>query len=421
MRKQLLTLGLIGSLVVLGVKPALATVPYTPIALPPGATPGLGPGLISPKETFGKEYSHDIDHTTAGLGGTSDPEQIIAWDGIGGTKDGLDYSGTRPTFDAESQVDAAANHMDALFTPLLTDRAHLIFSHDNRISVYSGGPPGPAGGGGFSPMGLPAAGPVHLSGGGIIGGAGEISYELAGTYAPPSTQGVWATQAEVNGMPLPEDVDALEVWGPEPADSADADKYSLQVDFMSGGAGGPPATSIWNLSGTPYISHSMIVSAVTSKLGPVPGGAVLPFPTFIDGNDAINVDALMVFDTVGEDDSFDRSPDGAPGDQIIFSIQQILDPSDPDGYYATGSELFVMDASLGIGGVSYLRHGGHVWDQDYALKSLVVTPNLLDGAYGVLDINAIEAVGALVVPEPGSAVLASLCGASLALVRRRRN
>ena len=50
------------SLLVAGVAlPAGATIPYTPIALPPGANPGIGPGLIAPKDTFGKEYSHDTD------------------------------------------------------------------------------------------------------------------------------------------------------------------------------------------------------------------------------------------------------------------------------------------------------------------------------------------------------------------------
>lgn len=414
MRIHQAMLGLVGGLTALVAAPALATIPYSPVALPPGATPAIGPGLISPKETFGKEYSHDTDETTAGGGGISDPEQVIAWDGIGGTTDGLDYTGTRPNFDADGQVDATANHNDALFRRLRDDSSHLIFSHDNMVNVYFGG------GGGFSPIMLPSAGPVTLASGTTIGGAGEISYELAGAFAAPSSQGVWATQSEINGMPLPVDVDAVEVWGPEPGTDGDADKYSLQVDFMSGGAGGPPATSVWNLSGTPYISHSTIVGAVTSLLGPVPGGAVLPFPTFIDGDDAINVDALMVRDTVGEEDSFDRNPDGSPGDQIIFSIQQIPNASDPDGYYATGSELFVLDASLGVVGTTYLDHGGHTWDHGYALSELTLSPNMIDNGFGVIDINAIESIGALVVPEPTTMALVAVCLAAVPMCRTRR-
>ena len=399
--------------------PSLATIPYTPIALPPGATPGIGPGLIAPKDTFGKEYSHDMDQSTAGAGGVPDPQQVIAWDGVGGAADGLDYSGTRPTYQQEDQVDALANHADALFGRLREDRAHLIFSHDDMISGY-GTPPVPGGPplGAFGPIPVPSAGPVVLSNGNTIGGAGELSYELGGVFAPPSTQGVWATQAEVNAMPLPRDVDGVEVWGPEPGVDGDADKYSLQVDaFSGGGAAGPPATSIWNLSGTPYLPHSAIVGAVTSLLGPLPPGVVLPFPTFIDGEAAINLDALMVRDVIGENDTFDRNPTGGPGDQIIFSIQQIIDPMDPDGYYATGSELFVLDASLGPAGATYLRHGSHVWDHSYALSSLRLAGGFQ--GYGVIDINAIETVGELIVPEPTAAALLALCFGSAGLMRYR--
>lgn len=407
-------LRLLAAGVLLSATPALATIPYSPIALPPGAVPGVGPGLISPADTFGKEYSHDVDQSTAGAGGVPDPQQIIAWDGVGGTTDGLDYTGTRPTYTPEDQVDAVANHRDGLFNNLRDDFAHLIFSHDDMISGYFS-PPDPAGGVTFSALTLPSAGPIGISNGNLIGGAGELSYELAGAYAPPSTMGTWATQGEVNGMPLPRDVDGVEVWGPEPGTSGDGDKYSLEVDAFSGFPGGPPATSVWNLSGTPYISHSMIAGAVTSLLGPV-GAGVLPYPDFIDGDAAINVDALMVRDTVGEIDSFDRDPTGAPGDQIIFSIRQIPDPTDPDGYYATGSELFVLDASTGV---SYLDHGGHVWDHSHALSDLRVDGALVNNAYAVIDINAIEAVGELVVPEPTSVGLMGVALAAALGMRRR--
>lgn len=392
---------------------ALATIAYTPVALPPGAVPSTGPGLISPDLTFGKEYSHDLDQSTAGAGGLPDPEQVIAWDGIGGAADGVDFSGTRgPNFE-DSEVDAIANHNDALFTRLRRDDAHLIFSHDDRISGYA------PGGASFFPVTVPSGGPITLSGGNVIGGAGELSYELGGVHAPTATMGLWASQAEINGMPNPIDVDGVEVWGPEPGTTGDSDKYSLDVDAFTVPPTGGAATSIWNLSGTPYISHGTIVAAVTSVLGPLPPGVVLPYPDLIDGDAAINVDALMVRDTVGEIDSFDRDPNGDPGDQIIFSIRQILDPSDTDGYYATGSELFVLDATTGVAGTSYLHHGGHDWSHSFALTDLAITGPDVQGR-AIIDINAIEAVGQLVVPEPTTAMLSLLGLATVVGGRRRR-
>lgn len=389
---------------------AYATIPYGVVT--PG-TPALGPGLASPKIVTGKEYSHDRDHEINAVGVAPDPQQIVAWDGSGGVANGQDFSGTRPNYRPDDQIDATANHGDFLFNALRDDRAHLVFSHDDMISVYAGGPPG-GGGGPFTPGPfVPAGGPVTLSNGNMIGGAGELSHEVAGMFSPPSTQGLWAKQADINGMPLPRDIDGVEMWGPEPAFAADVDKYSMNVDSFSGG-------SVWNGSGAGYIPHASIVAAVTALLGPVPGGAVLPFPTFIDGVDAINVDALMVQDIIGDPDSFDRDPAGAAGDQIIFSIQQIPNSTDPDGYYATGSELFVMDASLGPAGTTFLKHGGHVWDHAYALSDLALAGPGVDG-YGVIDINAIEAIGERVVPEPASALLMFAGLTGLGWLRRRQS
>lgn len=280
------------------------------------------------------------------------------------------------------------------------------------ISVYG------AAGAGFTPFTLPSAGPVSLTGGSVIGGTGELSYERASAFPAPPPQGVWAMLTDVNGSPLPADVDGVEVWGPEPAFTADADKYSLSVDGMSG-------TSVWNLGGTPYIPHTTIVSAVTSLLGPIPGSAVLPYPDYFDGDAVINLDALMVQDIIsgpgGEGDTFDRDPAGGVGDRIIFSIRQVPDPADSDGYYATGSEIFVLDASLGAAGATYLFHGGHLWDHAYALSDLAIPPELIDGMRGVIDVNAIEAISEGVVPEPSSVVLAILASLGLiGAVRRRK-
>ena len=133
--------------------------------------------------------------------------------------------------------------------------------------------------------------------------------------------------------------------------------------------------------------------------------------------EAINLDALMLQDAFGDLDQFEDSLTGPGGDEIIFSIRQIPNPGDPDGYYATGSELFVLNAD---GSAGFLAHGGHVWDHLYSLTAFEifggVTP--LDPNYGVLEINAIEAIGEFAVPEPGALMMALMALAAGAAIRR---
>lgn len=376
-----------------------ATLPYTTAG---GVFPGFGPGVSPPPIVGGKEYSHDRDSTTIGAVGSPPPfdaEQIVAWDGFGGTVDVTDYTGTRPLYTPDDDIDAIANRGDFAYEEVKADIAHLVFSVDDAYALYSFGA--------LAPGVLPAAGPVVLGNGNAIGGAGELSVELATIGGnPPDTQLLWASQAMINGMPLPDDIDGVEVWGPEPP-LADADKYSLDIDILGGVPGAAPV-SVWNASGSPYVFHPDIVTAVTSLLpGPVPPGV----------EEFINLDALMVHDVVGDDDIFDRDPAGGGpgfGDEIIFSIRQIPNPADPDGYYATGSELFVLPAG---GPATYLMHGGHVWDHAYTLAAFDVW-SMDPQNYGVIDINAIEAIGEFAVPEP-AAMLLLVFATATAFVQRR--
>ncbi|MEX0938606.1 MAG: PEP-CTERM sorting domain-containing protein [Pirellulales bacterium] len=387
------------------VSSAHATIPYG--GLSGGIPGGVGLGLAGPSIVPGKEYSHDMDHEITAAGTSLDPQQIVAWDGSGGVLigGGLDYTGTRPAFTMEDDVDATANQRDHLFFPLIDDSAHLLFSIDDAANSFVPGA-------GLSSVTVPSAGPISLSGGSTIGGAGEISYELAGDFAAPSTQGVWATQSQINGMPFPRDIDGLEVWGPEPAASGDANKYSLDVDFNSLATAIPnDAVSVWNLSGSAYISLGQIRATVIQLLGDI--------PTSIEPG-AINLDALMVQDVAGDPDDFGRDPDGGL-DTIIFSIRQVPDPTDPSGFYATGSELFVMDAAGPLTS-QFLSHGGHLWDKTYALANMTA---MLPDVQGLpvrtqLDINAIEAISQSVVPEPSSIALALMGLAALAVYGWRR-
>ena len=391
---------------------ALAGLPYSPV--PVVGDPVLGPKVMPPQVVYGKEYSNDVDYSTAT--GMVDPQQVVNWDGTGGTMDGIDYSGTRFNWEQDQQVDALANSRDALFRQLFRDESHLVYSHDDEIAIFPAGLPSP-----YVPVVMPSTGPVTLTSGQVIGGPGEISVERSGAFAGPNIHELWAKAPLIDGKLPPRDVDGLELWGPEPTEKGDeqdtflgdADKYSLEYDAPSG-------VSIWNASGSAYLSHSMIVTAVESLLGPIPPSARLPHVEDQEGRGLIDVDALMVYDTAGEIDVFDLEPmppqgetltdqlgrldfsNQEPRDTIIFSIRQIVDEMDPtgDGYYATGSELFVLDS---LTGVSFLEHGGHVWDSGYAMSELSFKMEGDQGEqFGVLDINAIETVGeALVSHCPG--------------------
>jgi hypothetical protein len=390
---------------------AQANQPYVPVPGNPNWIFQLGQGIVTPGQVFGKEYSHDRDHD---LNSTLSPEQVAAWDGSGGTANGLNYVGTRPTFTTLSEVDAIAHHADALFVPLKQDEAHLIYSIDNTGHTFF---PQPGGPGFHQNVTVPSSGPIVLPSN-VIGGAAEISYELATQGAALgnafNTHGLWASRPQINASPIPDDIDGIEVWGPEPGFAADSDKYSLDPDSFSFGVVPNDAISVWNLSGTPYVLHSRIAQAVQSLLGPAPSER------------EINIDALMVRDIIGDENVFERDVANNT-DEIIFSIRQILDPTDPSGFYATGSELFVLEAPFAVGApglASFLNHGGHFWDKPYALANMttLLTIILDQEQFEVtvqLDIDGIEAVPeAAVVPEPSSALLLLIGMAALA--RRRR-
>ncbi len=331
----------------------------------PAVSPSPGLFLPAPRVVPGKEFSEFVDRDFMGM---PDPEQVVAWDGIGGTLDGLDYSGTRLTFFEDSEIDAIAHVNDALYHSLRADTSFLAFTVGN----------------GSAPLG---SGSLITSEGETIGRAGDISFEVPGAI----TKGVWAVGAtDVDSMFPPGDLDGIEVWGFEPP-TFDADRYSLMADFLSG-------VSVWNgPAGLPYLGHAAIVSAVTSLLGPLPANITIQ---------AIDLDALMVDDRDGVMEEF-----GGPGDSIIFSIRQIPDSTDPDGFYATGSELFTLDA-MAVGLIpGFLMHGGHVWDHPYSLSAMKDSPGGRQ-----LDINGIEALS---VPEPAGVMLVAIALLSLARQRRR--
>ncbi len=111
---------------------------------------------------------------------------------------------------------------------------------------------------------LPSTGPIPLPFN-TIGGAGELTRELAffGGVNPADSHALWAAATAINGMPTPIDIDGVEVWGPEPAFSADSEKYTLRPDIASAGLGPlGGAVSVWNGSGTAYLDQSFVIAVI---------------------------------------------------------------------------------------------------------------------------------------------------------------
>jgi PEP-CTERM motif len=266
---------------------------------------GLEPcRLPSPWEVPGKEYSNHFDVDDLQPIPNLDPEQNLAWDGIGGRNNTFDYSGSRsndPT--ANREVDALANNGDLYFQEVVTDQVWLLFSTetDNRIFYENPG----------------------TATGGVWATPQQIDIDMATIDPQPGLQG--------SIRPTEMDIDGLEVWGGDGPGNDDADRYSLTGD--------PLGTSIWAYdagtnSSSPFVSQVSIFNWVQS---------------LISGNyteNDIDVDGLMTL-----------------GDNILFSIA----PIDLDGGGITnnaadidGGEIFYYNDTTGI--TTFLRHGGHLWD-----------------------------------------------------------
>ncbi|MCA9235491.1 MAG: PEP-CTERM sorting domain-containing protein [Planctomycetales bacterium] len=365
-----------------------------------------GTGATPVETVFGKEYSHtnwtiapdptidnNSDHDAFGV---PIPLQVVSWDGIpdprgagnSGSTNGFNYG--VPGFNyREGQVDALANHQDFLFRQITRNEATLLFS----LTSDSAG----------------------AAVGGIVPKA-HVHWE-----APVGTDGIWAPietpagpGAGVNHHTPVFDVDALEVWGPEPpthnnaddpgdhgyvggVNTADADRFSLDGDALSG-------VSVWDYdittkSVTVWISHATIVDAVEDLFL----GVGLDYP--VDIRDRIDVDATMAHD-VGVVGRWDD------GDELLFSI----DPITPAGI--DGGEIMHLVNVGGTGVNSFLVHGGHKWDTAFDVAGTF--------GYAFEDIDALEAVGTLDggggdvnTPEPTTVALI-LLGLPLAAAWRRR-
>ncbi len=428
---------------------------YNPVPFLP--TVKLGGFEATPADTvYGKEYSHNNpfrlspgeDSDVVSIGdhrddGTLDFLQVVSWDGregrIGGNSgsvDSFDYGSVSAFQYPDGQVDALANSGDFLFRQVIRNESTLLFSVT-----------------GDSSAGTPKA---------------HVHYE-----DPAGGHAIWAA---IEALPvdfgpgpgvnhhLVNDLDALEVWGPEPPkhdvdppgpprvviegyiggfpgpNTGDSNRFSIDNDALNGGV------SVWAYDITtaaimPWIPHSEIVTAV-EKLFLSPYGAGLEFDAAT--RHLIDVDATMARDIDGPP-AISVGPGGVPGppgysvgDELLFSIDPIrtlgvtaIDPASglrvpiptPAGLAIDGGEIMhLVKTGFGFGpatmAVSYLFHGGHLWDTGFPVAAWF--------GYDSEDIDALESVGTLTgdveitTPEPGTLVLCALALPLVAAGLRRR-
>ncbi|MEX0937982.1 MAG: PEP-CTERM sorting domain-containing protein [Pirellulales bacterium] len=322
--------------------------PWVPMT---SAFPIPGNGIPTAQQVPGKDYSDYRDKD--GITGAGDPEQVIAWDGMGGIRDSVDYSGSRlpfPGVDIDLEVDALAAGIDALYNEVIADNAALLFSV-----------------GDLGIGGLVGDGNIYVEPTAAAGGAGAFS--------------IWATPTDIDQHGVT-DVDGLEVWGADNVD--DSTLYSLYGDPF---AVLTPAlvakVAIWEFSGgasTPHTLTSELAAAMDLQFT----GFGLGGPAWGQLVELMDLDAMMVL-----------------GREVLFSIAPIdLSQFDPLLPNLDGGEIFVYTDPNSP--TSFLRHGGHEWDTAFDVM----------GTFNVLseNINALEAVS---VPEPSSLVLALLAIAGL--------
>ena len=294
----------------------------------------------TPTTVGGKEYSNAPDETA---GGIADAHQIIGWDGVGGASDTRNFtSNLSARLQEVTQIDAMAMLWDRLFFEVSHhDSATMLASFTGSPDIYHTAPV--------------AHTPVH-------GIAPKV--------------GLWAAAATINQASRPDDVDGLEVWGPE-APFSDVNRFSLAGDPVDPGTGQRVSAWTWvsNATATPFVYAADIAMAIGRE----------------DLVDYVDLDAIMVYDSSPLDSSdlgkftFAGDPDlGLPPDRIMFSIAPVVDPS--GNVQFDGGEIWVWDYAGRGSLASFLIHGGETWD----------TAHSVAGHFGLTDeyenINALEAI-----------------------------
>ena len=291
-----------------------------------------------PPQVPGKEYSNHNDRNAAPAH-TPDNGQVIYWDGAGGTTNGTDFVDFLIQ-ENDPQVDALANRNDVLFDAVTSNGATLLFSTDDDPNIWF----------------------EHVSG---------FTHIWAHGTGDPNN---------IDQAGFPEDVDALEVWGPANPAAALEDRVNAAepvVDPIAGDANRLSldqstltdpgfTTAVFDSNGNEIFSTADIADAIGRP----------------DLADIIDLDAMMMSDL-----------------DIIFSI----DPID----IFDGGEIWVWNG-ITAGGATFLSHGGHVWNTAFHVADSFGTASE--------NINALEAVA---IPEPTTLALLSLGFAGLGFAQRK--
>lgn len=287
--------------------------PWIPIINP--VNPAPGNVVPSPQQVPGKDFSDVRDRDAPGA---LDPEQDVAWDGSGGVRDSFDYSGSRPLYPSDTEVDGISAGGDALFHALRGDQSSLLFSTtaDSRV-LY------------VRPTGLPNPSPGF---------------------------GVWAMPTDIDAMLPPVDLDGLEVWGPDQAD--DSDRYSLAGDPFVQFPAGAQKVAVWEYDS---LNHLSVPHTLTTDLAAAMDlqftGQGLGGPMWSQLVEQMDVDAIMTF-----------------GTQVTYSIRPIdLSQYDPMLPNFDGGEIFLYDGP-GVP-TSFLTQGGYTWDTALDIMGIFGVPS----------------------------------------------
>jgi len=314
----------------------------------------------TPDTVPGKEYSNAPDETA---GGVFDPHQNIWWDGTGNAGNTFDYTNGLPVALQDMYyVDALANFRDHYYYRVARDEVTMLVS---------------------------------------LQGERRIRYTASAHHVPvhgtPPKIGVWASPNQINSSWPPDDVDGLEIWGPDGSSGDDANRFSLIFDPQPDGHDDVPSSkvSVWSWdpntnSATPYIYTIDIATAVGQ----------------LDLVKKIDVDAMMIYDNQ-DDATFEFEGDAqTPADSIMFSIAPVYD--DQNQLVFDGGEIWLWDYGGPGSTAQFLMHGNETWNTGHSVQGHF-------GGVNEENINALEGV-----PEPSTFALSTLALLGLVGWGRRR-